>query len=287
MRCQSWAFVASLLYSRHAYALSNITYYSDTQCTELLDEKTGPDDGTCTQFPTLTKSFGSFRVESLDQTCSVSVYGSDTAFCSSTINLYVATFGDCLNDTTVNQFSVDCQDYSAAISSPPNVFIPTNTTTTSDDTSEGLSAGAKAGIGIAAAAFVVLLVAGIVYFVIRNNRLKRKNMPHTGFAEADGNPAAPPYSELPPDSEKKRPVELPPQHMIPVEVAGDHSWPSRELDGTAVQSQIKASALAAAKGKPLSKRPSHSDVTPLSNSDNGASTIASTSFSPVSPDDTR
>lgn len=217
----------------------------------------------------------------------VTVYGSDTAFCSSTINLYVAAFGDCLNDTSVNQFSVDCQDYSVAISSPPNVFVPTNTTTTSDDTSEGLSAGAKAGIGIAAAAFVLILVALIVYFVLRNNRAKRKNMPPGHFAEADGNPAAPPYTELPPDSEKKIPVELPPQHMIPVEVAGDHAWPLRELEGSAVQSQIKASALAAAKVKPLSKRPSNSQITPLGTSENGDSTIASTTFSPVSPEDTK
>lgn len=70
MRYQSLAFVAPFLFLQQAYALSNITFYSDDQCTDVLDQKTGPDDGTCTPFPTLMKSYGSFRVSSLDQTCS-------------------------------------------------------------------------------------------------------------------------------------------------------------------------------------------------------------------------
>lgn len=110
-------------------------------------------------------------------------------------------------------------------------------------------------------------------------------MPHNGCAEADGTPAVPPYSELPPDSEKQKPVELPPQQMIPVEIAGDHAWPTRELDGSTVQTKIKASTLAAATVKPLNKRQSNSEVTPPGMSDNGESTIASTTFSPVSSED--
>ena len=51
-------------------AVSNITFYSDDQCAELLIVKSGPDDGTCTQFPAdAVSSFKSFRVTSLDQTC--------------------------------------------------------------------------------------------------------------------------------------------------------------------------------------------------------------------------
>jgi hypothetical protein len=113
-------------------------------------------------------------------------------------------------------------------------------------------------------------------------------MPNGDIAEADSNQAAaPPYSELPPDSEKKRPVELPPQQMIPVEAPGDHAWPNRELDGASVQTKIKASALAASNVKSLSKRQSNSEITPLTTSVNGESTTTSTTFSPVSPEDTR
>lgn len=174
-----------------------------------------------------------------------------------------------------------------AISSPPNVYAGA---TTEDKSSKELSAGAKAGIGIAAAAFVLILVGLIIFFVIRNNRAKRRNAPGGGgVAEADSNAvAAPPYSELPPDSEKKIPVELPPQQtMIPVEAPGDHAWPIRELDGSSVQLKIKASALAASNVEPLSKRHSNSDITPLTTSVNGESTMASSTFSPVSPEGTK
>lgn len=308
MRFQNLAFGAALLYSQQIYALSNLTYYSDDLCTDVITEKNGPDDGTCTQFPTMSRSYASFRVSSLDQTCSgkaskyparieyvppstyvliyiflVTIYGNDTAFCSSTINLRVAPFGDCITDMSVNQFSVDCQDYSVAISSPPDIYAG-STPEPVDDSSGGLSAGAKAGIGVAAAAVVIILVGLIVFFVIRNNRRKRG---HPGIAEADSHPAAaPPYSELPPD-EKKNPVELPPQHMIPVEAPGDHAWPTRELEAAVVQSKIMASTHQASNLKSLNRRQSDSDITPINASVNGESaTSMSNTFSPVSPEDT-
>jgi hypothetical protein len=61
--------VAFLSAVRLASALSNITFYSDTKCTDVLGIKAGPDDGTCTPFPDEVLSFRSFRVTSLDQTC--------------------------------------------------------------------------------------------------------------------------------------------------------------------------------------------------------------------------
>jgi hypothetical protein len=50
-------------------ALSNITFYSDDACQKFQGWKTGPDDGTCTPFPTNVQGYLSFMVTSLDQTC--------------------------------------------------------------------------------------------------------------------------------------------------------------------------------------------------------------------------
>jgi hypothetical protein len=50
-------------------ALSNITFYSDDSCQKFQGWKTGPDDGTCTQFPTNVEGYLSYMVTSLDQTC--------------------------------------------------------------------------------------------------------------------------------------------------------------------------------------------------------------------------
>jgi len=188
---------------------------------------------------------------------------------------------------SVNQFSVDCQDYSVAISSPPDIFAGSTPESGDDTSSDGLSAGAKAGIGVAAAAFVIILTGLIVFFVIRNNRKRRQAMGARGIHEAEANPvSAPPYSELPPD-EKRKPVELPPQHMIPVEAPGDHAWPTRELEAAVVQSQIMASTHQASHLKSLNRRQYDSDITPMDASVNGESaTSMSNTMSPVSPEDT-
>ncbi|KIX09636.1 uncharacterized protein Z518_00717 [Rhinocladiella mackenziei CBS 650.93] len=226
------------LNARIAHALSNVTFYSDDQCTEVISEKNGPDDGTCTPFPTIALSFLSFRVTSLDQTCAVTVYGTDPPFCSSDLK-FIAPFSDCMTNTTVNQFSVDCQDYSVATASAPAI-APTATAAPSTD--EGLSTGAKAGIGIGAAVGGLVFIALLVFFVMRNNKRKKREM-EAGRVEADSKPAVPPYStELPPD-EKKVPVELPPQAMIPVEAPGDRHWPPpQELEGDrTVQSEMEGS----------------------------------------------
>ncbi|RVX72928.1 hypothetical protein B0A52_03281 [Exophiala mesophila] len=220
-------------------ALSNITFYSDTSCQTIIGEKNGPDDGTCTQFLTEASNFGSFRVTSLDQTCAVTIYGANPPFCSSS-QLALAPFGDCVTDTSVNQFSVDCQDYSVAISNEPQIFTgeapgtaAANGNNDSDSSRNGsvdnLSGGAKAGIAIGAAIGGIALTALIVWLAIRNNRRKKRDM-EAALVEADSSAAAPPYSELPP-GEKKPPVELPPQAMVPVEAPGDDVWPGRELQG--------------------------------------------------------
>jgi len=57
----------SVLLFSLAQSISNITFYSDSDCANYLAVASGPDDGTCTQFP--SGSFGSFRVTSLDSTC--------------------------------------------------------------------------------------------------------------------------------------------------------------------------------------------------------------------------
>lgn len=169
----------------------------------------------------------------------VTIYGANPPFCSSS-QLALAPFSDCMADTTVNQFSVDCQDYSVAISSEPQIFTgeAPGTTIANDNTDstpspnpnvDNLSAGAKAGIGIGAAAGGIALTALIVWLAIRNNRRKKRDM-EAALVEADSSAAAPAYSELPPE-EKKQPVELPPQAMVPVEAPGDDVWPGRELQG--------------------------------------------------------
>jgi hypothetical protein len=226
-------------------ATSVITFYSDDECTTLLGVESGPDNGTCTQFESSTSTYGSFMVTTLDQTCAVTVYGNDVAYCSSN-KKSISSLGSCMTNTTVNQFSVDCTDVAAATSDAPAVAA-TATAITHGSSSSGLSTGAKAGIGIGAAIGGLLLVAILVFFVVRNNKKKRqaaKSTEESGVLEADSTPAVPPYSsELPPD-EKKPPVELPPHHTghPVVEAPGDEHWPApRELEGDRVQSEMEGS----------------------------------------------
>jgi len=89
----------------------SIQFYSDSSCTIAIGEDSGTIDGNCTLFS--TTEFASFKVISLEQTCAVTVYNSDTAFCSSS-KLSIANLGECYTDTSVNQFSVDCQSVAIA-----------------------------------------------------------------------------------------------------------------------------------------------------------------------------
>jgi len=89
----------------------SIQFYSDSSCTIAIGQDSGPTDGDCTLFG--TSGFASFKVISLEQTCAVTVYNSDTAFCSSS-KLSIANLGECYTDTSVNQFSVDCQSVAVA-----------------------------------------------------------------------------------------------------------------------------------------------------------------------------
>ncbi|OCT52742.1 hypothetical protein CLCR_10580 [Cladophialophora carrionii] len=241
-----------------AAALSNITFYSDNACQTFKGWKTGPDDGTCTPFPTNVQGYLSFMVTSLDQTCAVTVYGSDVAFCSST-TLFLAPFSDCMTATNVSQFSVDCQDLSVATSAVPSV-VPTgapdpagstangtSTGTSSDDT--GLSGGAKAGIAVAAAVVGLGLIALLVFLVVRSNRRKRADMEARRAHEIDSQPAAPPYSELPQNEKKTAtemhaaiPQEIASSVMTPVEAPGDERWgPRQELPGDWVPTPVEGS----------------------------------------------
>ncbi|KIW68747.1 hypothetical protein PV04_04671 [Phialophora macrospora] len=239
-------------------ALSNITFYSDDACQIFKGWKTGPDDGTCTPFPTNVQGYLSFMVTSLDQTCAVTVYGSDVAYCSST-TLFLAPFSECMTATNVSQFSVDCQDLSVATSAVPSV-VPTGapdpagstangTSTDTSSTDEGLSGGAKAGIAIAAAVGGLGLIGLLVFFVVRNNRRKRADMEARRAQEVDSQPTAPPYMEMPQNEKGTTkemyatvPQEIASSMMVPVEAPGDERWgPRQELPGDYALSAMEGS----------------------------------------------
>ncbi|KAJ9617170.1 hypothetical protein H2200_000891 [Cladophialophora chaetospira] len=284
---------------QHVVALSNITFYSDNACQKFQGWKTGPDDGTCTPFPTNVQGHLSFMVTSLDQTCAVTVYGSDVPYCSST-TLFLAPFSDCMTATNVSQFSVDCQDLSVATSAVPSV-VPTGaadpigstgngTSSTSVHKDTGLSGGAKAGIAIGAAVVGLGLVALLVFFVARNNRKMKADMEARRVLEADSNPAAPSQSEMPPNEKKSAmemhaavPQEIASSEMVAVEAPGDEHWrPRQELPGDYAPSEKEGSnvphrkldaqtivstedtTVVASDGQPDSKRSSRplSDVSP-------------------------
>lgn len=151
--------------------MSSIQFYTDDNCLDLgtLGSSTGPSNGLCTQFG--ESAFKSFRVVTLQRTCAVTIYGSDVAYCSST-NIGLASFGACMKNTTVNQFSVDCQDFQIANSDSPASYVsPAATGTGSSSTAtaspsssavsadDGLSTGAKAGIGASIALLVIAAMA--------------------------------------------------------------------------------------------------------------------------------
>lgn len=139
-----------------------------------------------------------------------------------------------MTNTTVNQFSVDCQDASAATSSPTATAVPSGS-------NSGLSGRAKAGIAVASVVVGLGLITLLVTLVVRDNRRKRRPMTPKAL-EADSNPVAPPYSaELAPD-EKKPAVELPPDANVPVEAPGDEHWPPpQELEGDIARSEMEGS----------------------------------------------
>ncbi|KAK5462525.1 hypothetical protein LTS15_002237 [Exophiala xenobiotica] len=251
MRSIRGVFLVAFLSAVHlASALSNITFYSDTKCTDVLGIKAGPDDGTCTPFPDDVLSFHSFRVTSLDQTCAVTVYGTDIPYCSSDTK-FIASLSDCMTNTTIDQFSVDCQNEAIATTSAPSVAASSASSSSSPsntDTDSGPSAGAKAGIGIGAAVGGLFLVGLLVFVVVRRyNNKKRRGVDSSGTLEADSTPAVPPYSsELSQGNEKNKPAAaagLPSRASMPVEAPGDEHWPGpQELQGDlAKQSEMEGS----------------------------------------------
>jgi hypothetical protein len=165
--------------------------------------------------------------------------------------------------TNVSQFSVDCQDLSVATSAVPSVVPtgapnPKQTTSTatfvSDSSDTGLSGGAKAGIAIGAAVLGLGLVGVLVFFVIRNNRKKRQDMEARRVQEADSQPPAGHYTEMPLHNEKRGalemyaavPQEIASSEMEPVEAPSDGRWgPRQELPGDYAPSEKEGSAVPA------------------------------------------
>ncbi len=187
-----------------------------------------------------------FMMRKLNQSASaVTVYGSDIPYCSSDTKS-IASLSDCMTNTTVNQFSVDCQDEAIATASAPSV-APTATSSPST-TDSSLSAGAKAGIGIGAAVGGLFLVGLLVFVAVRYNRKRRREV-DSSTVEADPTPAVPPYSSGLSQGEKNGPVELPPQASIPVEAPGDEHWPApQELQGDLAKQSEMEGSMPTAKG---------------------------------------
>ncbi|KPI36230.1 uncharacterized protein AB675_8911 [Cyphellophora attinorum] len=233
--------------------MSSIQFYTDDNCLDAgtLGNSSGPSNGLCTQFG--ESAFKSFRVVTLQRTCAVTIYGSDVAYCSST-NIGLASFGACMKNTTVNQFSVDCQDFQIANSDSPASYIsPAATATGSSSTAsaspsssaaaaeDGLSTGAKAGIGAGIAVLVIAAVALGIFFVLR----RRRNA-GTTTTTANGLPQGgpgPQMGEL--QGDYRNPLEAPPGYsagivgsknvaywqkpprvpnVAPVEAPGDHAY---------------------------------------------------------------
>lgn len=126
-----------------------------------------------------------------------------------------------------------------------------STATGAASSSSGLSGGAKAGIGIGAAVGGLALIAILVLFVVRNNRKKKADMEAKRAAEADSNPAAPPYHAEMPQNEKKPPMEMsgtiPAHEMVssnkmPVEAPSEGKWPPpQELPGDYAPTEVAGS----------------------------------------------
>ena len=157
---------------------------------------------------------------------SATVYGDDVADCSSNIKA-IASFAVCLTSAIVNQFSIDCQDYSIATGSAPSTF-PSSADTPGSSSSGGLHTAAKAGIGIAGSIIGVMLVA--LFFVVRKMRMKVQQL-EAGIFGANSNRAGIPLSELPSERQKE-PVELPSREIIPTEAPNNGNLPRpREIKG--------------------------------------------------------
>ena len=187
-----------------------------------------------------------FMMRKLNHSASaVTVYGADTPYCSSDTK-FIASLSDCMTNTTVNQFSVDCQDEAVATASAPAVAATATSSPSNPD--PGLSAGAKAGIGIGAAVGGLFLVGLLVFVVVRHNKKKRREV-DSGTVEADSTPAVPPYSSELSQGEKNKPAELPPQASIPVEAPGDKHWPApQELQGDLAKQSEMEGSIPTAKG---------------------------------------
>ena len=164
------------------------------------------------------------------------IYGSDIAFCSSS-KLSVASFGACVTNTTVNQFSVDCADYQIATSDAPASYVsaapsrtasPVAPSSSAAAATTGLSTGAKVGIGAGIAAVILLLIALGMWLIIRRRRKARQNQePAPPMGELSGNAgfpveAPPGYSEETKLGHDRKAPRV--ANQEPVEAMGDVHW---------------------------------------------------------------
>lgn len=228
--------------------MSSIRFYSDSSCTNVTTETTGPPDGQCTLFGTY--EFGSFRLISLQQTCAVTIYDSDIPFCSST-TLSTARLGICYSNATVNQFSVDCQDVSYASTAIPTLWTASSSTTTASSlstsqnaatslgagsgatvtiystilaeasaaatsntsaVSSSLSTGAQAGIGVGVALICIFLGLAVAFLLVRRKRRQRAviaSEKDVSLTHTSDSKASGLVTTTELSSDAKRPAELP------------------------------------------------------------------------------
>jgi hypothetical protein len=184
----------------------------------------------------------------------VTIYDRDTAFCSSS-KLSIANLGACMTNATVDQFSVDCQDYNVATSEPPATFfvpsttrsattssstsqnspapatatstLPSTMTHTTSDADPGLSIGAAVGIGVGATvAVVAAIVLAFLLFCRRRRTRPGEKLP--SIVEMPGSNRQPAEASPYPEDKKFYPRDVKRAYQTgPVEAPGDSYWPGQ------------------------------------------------------------
>jgi len=145
--------------------MSTLLFYIDDACTDTGDfpnitaQNEGV-DGYCTLFN--ITGWQSFKVQTIFETCAFTVYDSQIQWCSG--DYTTLRLGECMPSATtdVNQFSLDCQGSSTALT--------TASSEPSASSDGGLSTGAQAGIGVGVSLIVIAAIAAVVFFLLRRRR---------------------------------------------------------------------------------------------------------------------
>ncbi|TRX90787.1 hypothetical protein FHL15_008366 [Xylaria flabelliformis] len=123
---------------------------------------------------------------------------------------------------------------------PPTTSLPTSTGTHSpEETTSGLSSGAAAGIGVGAAA-AVILVALLAWFLYRRKKTPRPSddTPHFPTALSSSVPPhSPPTTYMAENSRGVSPYLVQPKASLPPKELPADEGPRFELDGNAVAQQ--------------------------------------------------